>query len=164
MNEINESTINIEDIPEIREGIGNWYANIFRINRRKCVLFTNEPSLYSFLVPGLKKKELTNIKYVFLTNMKLNLQAEKIEEYIINKVVLEYNEIQFSKTNSRSILGSMNDMKYQYEAFTYSDPEYSLRNILYINKKVNRTPMSAIKYAYSIEKLKECINKNYFLH
>lgn len=34
------------------EGLGNWYANLLRIERRKCLLFTNEKTLYSFLVPA----------------------------------------------------------------------------------------------------------------
>ena len=58
------------------QGLGNWYANLFRIGRRKCVLFTNEKTLYSFLIHKVKKENLKNIEEEFLVNLNLNLQAE----------------------------------------------------------------------------------------
>ena len=39
------------------QGLGNWYANLLRIDRKKCILFTNEKTLYSFLIPRVKKGE-----------------------------------------------------------------------------------------------------------
>ncbi len=36
---------------------GPWHANLIRIERRKCILFTNDRTLYSFLVAGVKKKD-----------------------------------------------------------------------------------------------------------
>ncbi len=42
--------------PEPQRGLlGPWHANLIRIERRKCILFTNDLTLYSFLVPGVKK-------------------------------------------------------------------------------------------------------------
>jgi len=32
----------------------SWHANLLRIDRRKCVLFTHDTTLYSFFVPELK--------------------------------------------------------------------------------------------------------------
>jgi len=43
------------------ESLGNWYANLLMIDRRKCILFTNEKTLYSFMIPKVKKENLTNI-------------------------------------------------------------------------------------------------------
>ena len=30
----------------------DWYANLFRIGRKQCIIFTHAESLYSFIVPG----------------------------------------------------------------------------------------------------------------
>ncbi len=51
----------LADIPADPEGLGNWYANLIRIDRRKCLLFTNDKTLYSFLIPAVKKENLKNI-------------------------------------------------------------------------------------------------------
>lgn len=46
-------------------GLGNWYANLLVIDRRKCVLFTNEKTLYSFLLPNVKKENLKNFSTIW---------------------------------------------------------------------------------------------------
>jgi hypothetical protein len=61
--------------PEVATGLfGPWHANLLRIERRKCILFTNDHTLYSFLVPGFKKKD--NFHDLFLVNLNDNLAVE----------------------------------------------------------------------------------------
>ena len=48
---------NPDTSPENSEGLGNWYANLLRIDRRKCLLFTNEKTLYTFLIPKVLKTQ-----------------------------------------------------------------------------------------------------------
>ena len=38
--------------------LGEWYANILRISRHNWVLFTESETLYSFLVPNVRKADL----------------------------------------------------------------------------------------------------------
>src|ERR1700690_436171 len=64
------------DIRADTEGLGNWYANIIRIDRKKCLLFTNEKTLYSFVIPNVRKANPRNIVDEFLVNLSFNLQAE----------------------------------------------------------------------------------------
>src|SRR4030043_1508539 len=97
------------------EGIGNWYANLLRIDRRKCLLFTNEKTLYTFLVPKVLKANLKNMEQEFLINLSYNLQYEGFGLEVINRVMQEYQEIGFAKTMSKSVLGPMNEFIFQYE-------------------------------------------------
>lgn len=53
------------------EGLGNWYGNLLRIERRQCLLFTNEKTLYSFLVPAVVEEKLKNIEQEFLVHLLL---------------------------------------------------------------------------------------------
>jgi len=55
LKELDVSLIETDKILLPTEGLGNWYANLLRIDRRKCLLFTNEKSLYSFLIPKILK-------------------------------------------------------------------------------------------------------------
>jgi hypothetical protein len=54
--------------------LGSWHANLIRIERRKCLPFTNDRTLYSFLVPGVKKKD--DFHDLFLLNLNSNLAVE----------------------------------------------------------------------------------------
>ena len=87
------------------QDLGNWYANLLRIDRRKCILFTNEKTLYSFLIPRVKKENLKNIIDEFLFNLNLNLQAEGFPLDVIIRVMAEYTDIGFAKTSSKTVLG-----------------------------------------------------------
>ena len=50
---------------EEKENLGDWYANLTWIGRKKCLLFTNERILFSFLVPEVRKEELTDLVLCF---------------------------------------------------------------------------------------------------
>jgi len=89
------------------QGLGNWYANLLRIDHRKCILLTNEKTLYSFLIPKVKKEHLKNVEEEFLVNLNLNLQAEGLRIEVINRVMQEYTQIGFAKTSNKSVLGTL---------------------------------------------------------
>ncbi len=142
--------------------IGGWHANLLRIDRKKCVLFTNDLTLYSFFVPGLKRPDFERFHEVFRQNLLKYLINDGFSQTHIEKVLSEYQTIEIAKTNNRSVLGSMNDLafqiKYRVEAFG------GLENIdlIIFNSELNRIPMGAIKYMCSI-KLLRSILKQMFL-
>lgn len=139
------------------EGLGNWYANLLRFDRRKCVLFTNEKTLYSFLIPGVLKKDLLSIDNLFRSHLAFNMQYEGFGAGVIEQVLAEYKEIGFARTNSKSVLGSMNDLKVGYEFEVYRAGGIEHLNVLTVNQKINETPLKAIKYNYPIEELKRVV-------
>jgi hypothetical protein len=136
------------------EGLANWYANLLRINRRKCVLFTNEKSLYSFIVPNAVKAHFMDFRTVFLTHLTLNLMYAGFSQQVIERVRAEHREIFFAKTTSRSVLGSMNDFAFQYECYISSSGGTLNADIMAINSKVNESPMSLLKYERPMKALK----------
>jgi len=148
----------LQNPDEPNKGLGNWYANLLTIDRRKCIFFTNEKTLYSFLLPNVKKENLKNIVDDFLLNLNLNLQAEEIPIQVISRVMQEYTDIGFAKTASKQVLGSMNEFAFQYKHVIinhYGDIE-NIR-ILGVNKEINRIIMGGIKYLRPIESLRELL-------
>ncbi len=141
------------------EGLGNWYANLLRTDKRKCILFTNGKTLYSFLIPRVVKSNLQNIKNEFLTHLTFNLQNEGFDLAIIDKVRQEYREIGFATTINRAVLGSMTDFTFQYKFLIIRDGGLENANILKINRTVNQSPMSVLRYRYPIEALKMLLAK-----
>ena len=89
-----------------------WHANMFYIERRKCVLVTNDKTLFCLFIPSLKKPDFQSFHYVFGQFLFKNLLYEQISQNQIETVLDECQEIQYGKTNSRSVLGSMNDQRY----------------------------------------------------
>lgn len=155
--ELGNPTLQNPDVPN-PEGLGSWYANLLRIDRKKCILFTNEKTLYTFLIPKVKKENLKNIIDEFLFNLSMNLQAEEFPLEVINRVMQEYTDMGFAKTASRHVLGSMNEIAFEYKYLIINRYE-GIENIriLGVNKEINRTIMRGIKYLHPIESLQELL-------
>jgi hypothetical protein len=134
--------------------IGGWHANLLRIDRRKCVLFTNDQSLYSFFVPGLKKPEFVHFDEVFRQNLFKCLLNERFSQGKIEKVLDEYREVKFAKTKNRSVLGSMNDLAFQVKYRVEDSGGLNYLEPMALNQALNRIPLKAIDYQYSIDVLK----------
>jgi hypothetical protein len=141
-------------VPEPLSGfLGPWHANLIRIERRKCLLLTNDRTLYSFLVPGVKKKDLGTFRELFALDLKRNLEKEGFGPEDIAKALREYDEITIAPTANRSVLGSMNDLAYQADFLVSRAGGLGKGDMLTVNMMLNRIPMGAIKYDFAIEKL-----------
>lgn len=137
--------------------LGPWHANLIRIERRKCILFTNDRTLYSFLVPGVKKKD--DFHDLFLVNLNSNLAVEGLGQGERLKALAEYSDIAIVPTMSRSVLGSMNDLAGQVEFLIHRAGGLEKADMLRVNMILNRVPMGALKYKYAIEKVCELFGR-----
>ncbi len=160
LTELKVPTIPAPDILPAK-GLGNWYANLLRFNRRKCILFTNEKSIYSFFVPNVVKADMKEFRLLFLVHLCLNLQSEGFSRVVIDRVREEYQEIYYSKTKSRMVLGFMNDFAFEYEFLVYRAGGTDNLRLTEANAKINRTPMHASKreHFYPIEVMRELVNE-----
>jgi len=134
--------------------LGAWHANLIYVNRRKCVLFVNDKTLYNFAVPSLSRAEIKELDSVFLQYLVLNLFQEGFSEEMVKKLTQEYDQIQFTKTDNKSVLGSMNDLAWHYKYHLVEDGEGFLSHIVH---ELNRMPMGAMNYAFPIDVLRESI-------
>jgi hypothetical protein len=139
--------------------LGPWHANLIRIERRKCILYTNDRTLYSFLVPGVKKKDVVDFRELFALHLKMNLSKEGFGPEDITKALEEYGEIAIAPTKSRSVLGSMNDLAYQADFLVTRADGLEKGDILTVNMMLNRIPMGAIKYRYAIDNVYELFGR-----
>jgi Domain of unknown function (DUF6933) len=139
--------------------LGSWHANLLRIDRRKCILFTHDATLYSFFVPGLKKPQFENVREIFGQNLFKNLLWENFPQNQIEIVLDEHREIIIAKPNNRSVLGSMNDLAFQLKYRIGALGGLVNVDLAELNHELNRIPMSAIKEIYSIDELRKLLNK-----
>ena len=152
---LKELRVKPSDIEPDRGSIGGWHANLLRFERRKCVLFTNDKTLYSIFVPALKRPDFEHFEEVFRQNFFRRLRIEGFTQSQIEKVLVEYNQVGFAKTNNRSVLGSMNDLSFQIEFLIGRFGGLANLDLDALNHEINRVPMSAIKGIYSIDVLRK---------
>lgn len=143
----------IIEVNSIRE----WHANIITVQRKKCIVFTHSMSLYSFVIFGVKRKELDNLSKEFSKHLASNLFADQIDSSkLIGNREFETKLI-YTKTNNRSVLGSMNDITYQIEMSVYNWPESKEIDSIEISQHLNKIPMGALKYGFPDRELKKLL-------
>ena len=152
---LKELKVKPSDIEPNLGSIGGWHANLLRIERRKCVLFTNDETLYSIFVPALKRPDFEYLDEVFRQSLFRRLRIEGFTQSQIENVLVEYSQIGFSKTNNRSVLGSINDLSFQIEFLIGRYGGSANLDLDALNDEINRVPMGAIHGVYSIDVLKK---------
>ncbi|HPJ42332.1 MAG TPA: hypothetical protein PLY21_08410 [Spirochaetota bacterium] len=79
LQEIKQPVTDLKDVIPDNSGLGNWYCNMFRFNRRKFLIFTNEQTLDDILQAcmQLNKMPMSAIKYRHPVRALKDLTAER---------------------------------------------------------------------------------------
>ena len=134
--------------------LGSWHANLIHIIRRKCVLFVNDKTLFNFIAPDVSRAEIRALSVLFKDYFKCVLAEEGFDESARERILSEYAEVAYEKTNSKSVLGSMNDLAFHYKFYILEEGGAHSHTVPSIIRKLNQIPMGAIKYAYPIDVLR----------
>lgn len=140
---------------------GSWHINLFFRRRKKCLIFTNTRTLYSFVVENVKRAAVKDLAALFRKELQRSLFHEEFSAEIIRKVTSATENIQFARASNRSVLSSMNDLIWQYGGYTETVEEQGREDLPAVNRQINRTPMGMLKYAFPVEKFKELLGVPY---
>jgi len=134
--------------------LGPWHANLFHIDRRKCLLFANDRTLFNFIVPDVMRATIRELDILFTNYLSCILADEGFGVADRTRILSEYDEVCFANTNSKSVLGSMNDLAFHYKYSILESGGVHSPAVPGIIRQLNRMPMSAIKEVFPIEALK----------
>jgi hypothetical protein len=134
--------------------LGSWHANLIHIDRRKCVLFANDKTLFNFIMPDVSRATIRELDKLFTSNLSCILADEAFAKEDRSRILSEYDEIGFGNTNSKSVLGSMNDLAFHYKYSILEAGGVYSPAVPGIIRQLNRMAMSAIKEVFPIEALK----------
>jgi hypothetical protein len=156
---LSELKIKPSDSDQSSNGFESWHANLLRIDRRRCVLLAHDRTLYTFLIPGMTKPHFQNFDDVFRQNLFKSLMEENLPQKHIEIFIDNIREIEISKTNNLSVLGSMNDLTFQLKYRIADEGGLLNADITKLNHDLNRTSMSAIEEIFSSYELRKVLNK-----
>tara|TARA_R110002073_G_scaffold34695_2_gene102480 strand:- start:155 stop:685 length:531 start_codon:yes stop_codon:yes gene_type:complete len=142
--------------------MGGWYVNVFLVDRRKCLIFMNERSLVSFIIFGARKdnSKKDSIPELFLRGIVQLLVLEDFPPAHINRLVEDCVDYRFAKTDSRKVLGNLNDLVATYEHMIWYEGGLKHCNLDEILYRVNRTPQRNLNWGYSIDMARELLSAN----
>ena len=128
-----------------------WYVNMFYFNRKKCLLFTNAATLFSFVAHGVSRSEIRDIEGLFRKRLSKALYDEELKSDQMKSINDRLEAFILAKTVSGSVLASMNDRIRHYKFLKSRSMIERDIDDAGIQCQVNRTPMGALKYNYPIE-------------
>jgi len=133
--------------------LGDWYAHPFFYDRKKCLLFTVEKTLLTFLVTAVTRDLIRKLDDVFREGLFRLLLDEGFQPVQVNPLFDSCRLIEYAATTDRSTTGSMNELvkDAQFWLGQYGGPT---TNLTVLNQKLNRIPMKRIEYANAIEATK----------
>lgn len=134
--------------------LGSWHANLVHIDRRKCVLFVNDKTLFNFITPDVSRMQIRELDKLFKKYLSCVLADAGMAEANRGKILSEYDDVGFANTNSKSVLGSMNDLAFHYKYSIQEEVGVHSPAVPEIIRRLNRMPMGALKYVFPIEALR----------
>jgi len=131
--------------------LGSWHANLMYVGGRKCILFANDKTLFNFIAAGVSRAQIRNLDDMFKNLLQCVLADECFEVSAIEKIMSEYEELRYAKTVNKSVLGSMNELAFNYKYCIQDAGGVHSQAVPSIIGKLNRMPLGAIDYVYPIE-------------
>ena len=139
-----------------------WNAHLLYLEGRKCIIFLNKETIYSFVLFDILKKDISNIRRLFIDGFINKLYEDEILELKDELVLrMKYENTRFLPTNNdKRAIGSINDC---ISRITFS-PIYNKCSLkeaeIYVEKNLNDIPMGAVKYQFPTDLMKEKIKNN----
>ena len=143
--------------------LGPWYVNQLTIDRRKVFLFMNEKTLLSFITFGARKtKSLKHeLASIFMQQFFQLLKLMELPLEKSSQIMDEYFQAEFRKTDSRTLLGHMNDLAQMYEHTICYQGGFTHCNLSEIIFNINQTPQRNLGWRYSTDIAKEILANPY---
>lgn len=142
--EIDKPIVDSEEYKEVPE-IYQWHANLIKINRRKCLILMNNQTGLNLTLFGLRKEQFDNLDEVIKGSLNQLLQVLELDPSIMFQMLNAADDIVYTKTTSRQVLGLMNELKYFIEGRT-EGLSYTDIDAVEINKKNNDIIFSPLKH------------------
>lgn len=140
--------------------LGDWYGHLFTVERRKCIIFINEPTLFVCIAFNLLKADYRNIRPFFVKLLIRTLYTVDCANKHIEWILKVHEELPIGKTCNRSTLGSLNNRVADAKAFIQYHGGLEHCNLEIVANALNDTPMAPIGYSKGREQMERLVAKH----
>lgn len=146
-------TIPVEDVHAA--SLLSWHVNIYNLNKRKHIVFVNDLTRLAIIIDGIRTGQIDRLKDKFMLTLREYLLREGVNESLINTYIANGTEVFISKTNNRSVLGTMKEVTW----FIEDDFIDNIERLKWLNRMIHKP----IDYKEPIVLFKELIkdHRNY---
>jgi len=135
--------------------LGDCYAHLVPTVSGDLIVFVNEKSLLTVAMPIWESKNLVPLFRLRVINLLGMIGINPMET---RNEISHFDQIQFGKTLSRSIVGSMNDMAWQYQVMAETAENKTDLSLSNAELKLSQMPCKPIGYRVPADIAKELLN------
>jgi hypothetical protein len=139
--------------------IGDWYGHVFTVERRKCVMFVNEPTLFVCPALGVRKSDYRQIIPFFLGVLTQALRTMRFSEKEVDRILAMHKDIAIGRATNRSTLGSLNNRITDIRTHFAWHLGFEACDIGSVTKWLNKTPIKPVGYANGLERMRRVVEK-----
>ncbi len=143
-----------EQLKPTTSNLGDWYANLVPTYSGDLIVFLNEKTLLSVAIPIWESENLLSLFRLRVVNLlgMIGIQLKAIENELSH-----YTHIQFGKTRSHSVLGSMNDFAFQYQVIAEEAENKADLSLSKAEYQLSQMPCKPIGYRAPSDVVKELL-------
>jgi len=138
----------------------SWHVNFFILNRKKHYVFMNDLARLSLTVSGIRSNQLAKLPEIFLSNLQKYLISEGISEKLIDAYLDNCNQAIYAKTDSRSVLATLNEIMGITKSFEGEENE-KFADLIQLNQWNNRIIYKPIEYKKPIDVFKQELEREF---
>lgn len=97
--------------------LGSWHAHLHVIDRRQCVMFCHDTTRFVLFESGLKKEQFQNLGQLHRQLYLAALISMGVSEASLKRVELAMGPALFDTATDRSVLGTMNQSRFEFDFF-----------------------------------------------
>jgi Domain of unknown function (DUF6933) len=87
--------------------LGSWHANLYRYDRRQCVMFCHDDTRFSLFLPGMVKADFAELGRLHREIFLATLMAMNVPQSLLARVALFLGPMRCDRKTDRSVLGSL---------------------------------------------------------
>jgi len=143
------------ETPEPPTGaLGDWYANLVPTFAGDLIIIVNELSLVTVAIPVWESENLIPLFYARVENL---FWMIGVPQNVIEREINHLNPVQFAKTASRSILGSMNDIAWHYQIMAEEAEFKTHLSLSDAEFQLSQVPYGALNYRFASDVAKDLL-------
>jgi hypothetical protein len=140
--------------------LGDWYGHIFVVDRKKCILFINEPTLFVSLACGVVKADYRKIVPFFLQRLEAALRNEGFGQKQIAYILKLHRYVGIGKTSNRTTVGALNNRIADTKTIVTFNGGFANCDLGEISRDLNTTPMKPIGYKNGLEQMRALVGES----
>jgi hypothetical protein len=137
--------------------LGDWYGHIFTIERRKCIMFINEPTLFVCPALGVVKSEYRWIVPFFKEALTRALRIMQFSRSEVDWILAHHSELAIGRATNRSTMGSLNNRITDTKTLIPWLGGLETCDIGEVTRSLNETPMKPIGYSNGLERMRSVV-------